>query len=71
MGSTTNDQQNLSLSLFLSLQVLLHQKGDIPVMQGRAFAISPGLYTMVAVEKTEVRSQRTYCQTFSKPVMHQ
>ena len=29
-------------------------------MQGRAFAISPGLYTMVAIEKTEVRDQRTF-----------
>ena len=38
-----------------TLQVLLHQENDIPVMQGRAFAISPGLYSMVAVEKTEVR----------------
>ena len=35
-------------------------------MQGRAFAISPGLYTMVAVEKTEVRNLRTFCQTFSE-----
>ncbi len=35
-------------------QVLLHEPDEVPLMQGKAFAISPGLYSMVAIEKSEV-----------------
>ena len=34
-------------------QVLLHEPLDEPEME-KAFSISPGLYTMVSIEKTEV-----------------
>ena len=36
------------------LQALLHEAEDLPLMGQRSFAISPGLYSLVAIEKTEV-----------------
>ena len=42
-------------------QMLLHDIHDTPMMKERAFAISPGLYTMVAIEKTQVMSCAMYC----------
>ena len=39
------------------LQILSHDITDEPLMKERAFSVSPGLYSLVALERTVVGSQ--------------
>ena len=43
-----------------ALQVLLNDYWDVPMMGDRAFAISPGLYSLVSIERTNVRPDYFY-----------
>ena len=35
-------------------QVLLHAANEAPMMAERSFAVSPGLYSLVTIDRTEV-----------------
>ncbi len=35
-------------------QLLMHEPGDVPQMKDRGVAVSPGLYSYIALETTEV-----------------
>lgn len=35
-------------------QILFHEEGNVGMMEETAIAISPGLYSLLAIEKTEV-----------------